>query len=72
MLSHWPRAKMNKQCPEFALAQQVGGYVVPQGIDVPPVKWHVPTTSNAIQARGFIIDTWILWWVIEIVTQNKA
>ena len=24
MLSHWPRAKMNKQCPEFAVAQQVG------------------------------------------------
>ena len=68
MLSHWPRAKMNKQCPELAVAQQVGGYVVPQGIDV-PVKWHVPT-SNAIQARGFIIDTWILWWVIEIITQN--
>ena len=24
MLSHWPRAKMNKQCPELAVAQQVG------------------------------------------------
>ena len=70
MLSHWPRAKMNKQCPELAVvAQQVGGgYVVPQGTAV-PLKWRVPT-SNAIQARGFIIDTWILWWVIEIITQN--
>ena len=46
------------------------GYVVPQGTAV-PLKWHVPT-SNAIQARGFIIDTWILWWVIEIITQNYA
>ena len=59
---------MNKQCPELAVAQQVGGYVVPQGTAV-PLKWRV-STSNAIKARGFIINTWILWWVIVFPTDD--
>ncbi len=44
---------------------------MPQGTAV-PLKWHVPTTSNPIQAKGVIIDTWILWWVIVFPTYNHT